>query len=295
MERDTDGASMLKELRTHIDKTGFKSPVANTAISTYIGSHILEHPNNLFHARVPPLDIILYAFDATTKQLDSPEHRVEVIPDMVDLLTTIEFYRIIALEKAKEALASYEGELTRQEKDSLGAHAAQDALLRGLYLELYRYLAGYHMYHLWTSDPPRPTDVVARLHEYYPEIFTPGNYSTNRTPTRQPHESDRRLFHNDLTAAERKECWRGAIEVCKFMDNTFIWCEQNYPGIRKVDVFQKPDFREANPCSFSLEEIKISLEYYRATVQDMVFKLQDMFPPEDGQVSPTKDKGKAKS
>ncbi|KAF7289165.1 hypothetical protein MIND_01377600 [Mycena indigotica] len=278
--------SDLEQLRAHIRATGFNSPVANATISAYIRAHILEHPNKLFTTRAPPLDIILFAINNIFVGRVPPP--IDSIPDLLDLLTSAEFYRKIALEKANEALKLHlkykdtsptRTRLTDEEEQQLRGHGERDENLRSIYLELYHQFATYHMYELWTCHPPRPADMIARFCEYYPE-----------TPWLHPHTEAlaHRLFCHDLSPAERAECRQRGLDMCKFMTDSSEWAQKNYPGVLKSLVYQKPEFRAEMPCE--VDQLRPSLDYYTNTVEAMVNELQDMFqsdPP-----SPTMNKRK---
>ncbi|KAJ7072975.1 hypothetical protein C8F01DRAFT_267320 [Mycena amicta] len=250
----------------------------------YIDSNIRSHPNNLFKNRVPPLDIILFAVNKLLARIDHGH-----IPDLLDLLTTVEFFRKLALQKANEALALHlryvtadprKTSLTPDEEAQLRAHQENDQDLRSVYLELYHHLSGYHIYHLWTSDPPRAADTVFRLCEYYPELIKNYPQAQDRSP---------RLFYNDLSAHERDECIQTGTDICSFITNSCEWVRAHYPKVSPIhSVFQQPDFQAAFPCVFQLEDIRKSIDYYTKTVEAMVTELQDMFPPDAP--SPTKGK-----
>jgi hypothetical protein len=207
--------------------------------AAYIEKHIIKNSKSLFKERAPPLDIVLYAIRLLLgASTDAP--RLGDIPDLLDFATTIEFYRKLALQKVDEALtfqryyeANNDGHttLTDEEIERLHQYTRDGPEVRTVYIEMIlqycqwvRLWAGFtivtstdhwqDIYHLWTSDPPCPTDVTLRLCEYFPNLN--GIY-------RNKGATSPRLFHYDLTDAEREVLRLRGIDSCMFVSDSCDW------------------------------------------------------------------------
>lgn len=106
----------------------------------YIEQKILTR-DSLFKTRVPPLDFILYAI----KNIMRPSMVLDQIPDLLDLLAAVEFYRNIALGKANDALVYndwYKAKdervvsLTQEERTDLEMQVQMADILREIYFNI---------------------------------------------------------------------------------------------------------------------------------------------------------------
>ncbi|KAJ7194845.1 hypothetical protein GGX14DRAFT_677959 [Mycena pura] len=279
-------ANTLQELRDYISASGFESPVkANaTTIATYVESNIINHPNSLFKHRVPPLDIILYALRRLLAPGgdDAAAPRLCDIPDLLDFVTTIEFYRNLALQKAREALelhAHYQANepartaLTAEDVARLREHGENDVPLRGVYFEMVLQYCQIDIYRLWTSDPSRPADVTLHLCEYFPAL---------NPHYRNAGEQSPRLFHYDLSETEREELRLRGLDACLFVTDSCEWAvKRRKDGQTLASVFQTSEFSAQFPCRLRFEDLRETMDYYMNTVAAMVNELQDMFPEDD--------------
>ncbi|KAJ7350921.1 hypothetical protein DFH08DRAFT_806895 [Mycena albidolilacea] len=275
----------LQELRAHITASGFQSPAPNHAsISAYIEKHIIKNSKSLFKERAPPLDIVLYAIRLLLgAPTDAP--RLGDIPDLLDFATTIEFYRKLALQKVDEALtfqryyqANNDGPttLTDEEVERLHQYTRDGPEVRTVYIEMILQYCQWDIYHLWTSDPPCPTDVTLRLCEYFPNL---------NSIYRNKGATSPRLFHYDLTDAEREVLRLRGIDCCTFVSDSCDWAsarQTELPGHQRqtlANVFQTSEFAEVFPCKIQLATLRGSMDYYMSAVETMVNELQEMFPP----------------
>ncbi|KAF7311433.1 hypothetical protein MKEN_01045500 [Mycena kentingensis (nom. inval.)] len=283
-------------LRTVMQAAGFRSPAANELVSKYVQEHILNHPNKLFHKRVPPLDIIAYAIYRSLVGDGAPH--LDSIPDIIDMLATVEFYRRFTLRKTREALQLHaqlleqspgQTRLNEEREALLRAHGEEDAVLREIYLENIRHLCGFEIYHLWTSNPSRIADTALRLCQYFPELAS--QYSEYHEQGDAPPS----FFYRDLSDAERATFVDTGVEVCQFMADTHKWVDTHAPeGALTAVIFQIPEFRATFPCPFNRKNIQQNVRYYVERVEKLVTDLHDIFPPPH-LVSPTKNKGKARA
>ncbi|KAF7362546.1 hypothetical protein MVEN_00602700 [Mycena venus] len=221
----------LQELRAYIKASGFESPAPNHAsISAYIETNIIKNPNSLFKHRVPPLDIVLYAIRRLLAPPDAP--RLRDIPDLLDFVTTIEFYRKLALQKVEEALTIhryYQANddhltLTDEEVQRLDEYKIEGPDLRSVYIEIVLQYCQWDIYKLWTSDPPSTADATLRLCEYFPQLNDKYRALTGGSP---------RLFHYDLTDTERDTLSLRGIDSCTFICDSSEWAKvRQLPWVR---------------------------------------------------------------
>ncbi|KAJ7796526.1 hypothetical protein B0H14DRAFT_74110 [Mycena olivaceomarginata] len=208
----------LQELRAHITASGFQSPAPNHAsISAYIEKHIIKNSKSLFKERAPPLDIVLYAIRLLLgASTDAP--RLGDIPDLLDFATTIEFYRKLALQKVDEALtfqryyqANNDGHttLTDEEIERLHQYTRDGPEVRTVYIEMILQYCQWDIYHLWTSDPPCPTDVTLRLCEYFPQSQWHLPKQRSDFPAAVPLRPDQRRARGPAFA------WDRLLHVCE--------------------------------------------------------------------------------
>ncbi|KAJ7719620.1 hypothetical protein DFH07DRAFT_310148 [Mycena maculata] len=258
----------LQELREHIKASGFESPASHARVSAYIESDILNHPNALFKRHVPPLDIILYAI---RQVLAAPAHEVHMIPDLLDLVTTVEFYRTLALQKAREVLGENykhpdeQRTLSREDEERLREHQVGGASLRAIYIEVVLQYCQLDIYRLWTRDPPRPADVTLRLCEYFPAL---NPFYAAVSP---------RLFHYDLSDTERADLRTRGVDCCLFVRDSCRWAaELCGPGQPIAPVLRTPAFAARFPCAVQADGLRETMEFYLGAVQAMVDELQGM-------------------
>ncbi|KAJ7229226.1 hypothetical protein C8J57DRAFT_191916 [Mycena rebaudengoi] len=272
----------LKELRAIIKAQGFESPAATTHAHVS-ETNIINHPNPLFRRHVPPLDIVLYAIRTVLEPADGTAAALrlhERIPDLLDFATTVEFYRQLAVERAREALEDENnnpGRLEPVDEELLRVHDVSDADLRMLYVELILQYCQFDIYKLWTRAPPSTADVTLRLCEYFPmlnKIYSAKSVSP-------------RLFHFDLADAERERVRQTGLDCAGFVAASCAWAQEHrVPGRKLEDTFQTPDFAAAFPCEIDLATLRATMAHYMDRVEAMVGDLQAMFPEEAAVASP---------
>ncbi|KAJ7286759.1 hypothetical protein C8J57DRAFT_1281974 [Mycena rebaudengoi] len=227
-----------------------------------------SHPNPLFRRHVPPLDIVLYAICTVLEPADGTAAALrlhERIPDLLDFATTVEFYWLLAVERAREALEDKNpGRLESADEELLRVHDVSDAALRMPYVELILQYCPFGIYKLWTRAPPSTADVTLRLCDVSP-----------------------RLFHFDLTDAERERVRQTGLDCAGFVAESCAWAQEHrVPGRKLEDTFQTPDFAVAFPCEIDLATMRATMAHYMDRVEAMVGDLQAMFPEEAAVASP---------
>ncbi|KAJ7651175.1 hypothetical protein FB45DRAFT_889844 [Roridomyces roridus] len=262
----------LQELRERIRAAGHKSPASHRKVSEYISSHILEHPNEIFKNKVPPLDVVIFAIE---RVLSAP---IEVlrIPDLLDFVTTLEFYRGLALKKADDALEKNarggERTLTREDKDRLRDHQSAHTGLREIYIEVVFKFCQLDIYYRWTQNPPSPSLATQRLCEYFPMLND--YYSATHTSPR--------LFHSDLSDLEREDLRQRGLKCCRFVRDSVAWAEaHSKPGEPLARVFQTAEFRTKFPCEIDVFPLRGALSFYMNVVQETITRMQGMFSTMD--------------
>ncbi|KAJ6631300.1 hypothetical protein B0H10DRAFT_2206987 [Mycena sp. CBHHK59/15] len=290
----------LEELRAYIRASGAESPAdananisASASAAAYIETHILSSPAAaLFTRHVPPLDIILFAIRSV---LAPPHATASHVPDLLDFATTVEFYRACAVKRGREALvfgAYYRGEgegddnegeegrtnLTRKEEEYLHEHTSEewDAQLREIYIELVLQYCILDIHTLWTASPPCPAAVAQRLCEYFPRLV-PTHASSS--PRRNSHTSPR-LFHFDLSDAERARVDETGRTSCVFVRDSCAWAEERARkgGPPLHQLLPSPAHAAAFPCAVDARALCATTAFYLACVEDVVRVLEGMFP-----------------
>lgn len=182
----------------------------------------------------PPLDVIVYA----ARNILFPTLNNDQIPDLLDLLSTVETYRKHIVLKADDALAFHaywKNEnvdesvlLTAEEHRFIGSIVADSMIMRDSYKSvisaLCQMVSSHHInmvtmghgllqdiYHLWTRIEPSIAKLAIRMNEYYP----PSNKKYQRQPAL--------LFHSDLSMMERADIEVTCRETIEFFQQSLSW------------------------------------------------------------------------
>ncbi|KAF9010478.1 hypothetical protein BDQ17DRAFT_1346300 [Cyathus striatus] len=205
---------------------------------------------------VPTIDTILLCIQS----MQELKFVRTLCPDFLNLLTTLESYRLTALEKARDALvwdAFYSKQsaaivLSDKEKDDLTKMKQRGSDTRRIYINIIIACCMNDLFCLWTAKHFSASEFIIRFKEYFP-FFT-----KSRSPL---------LFHSELSSDEHKQL-QDAANVC------LTWVEQSYQQAtsngKNISVI---------PNEYSLEypaTIKL-ITFYLNDVQYTVSRLKTMF------------------
>jgi len=262
----------LQELRNYVKslKVDEYTTSDHKDIYTYIEQKILNQ-DSLFKTRVPPLDLILYAI----RNIMRPSMVADQIPDLLDLLAAVEFYRNVSLGKANDALVYndwYKAKderaisLTHEERTDLESQVKMADVLRAIYFNLILQYCQFDVYTLWSHHPDSMTDLILRMSDYFPRLNK--NYTTP-TP---------RLFLHDLSDDENDQLHKTGLGCCRFVRDSYAWAvEHRLPGQSLVTMLQSEDFAAVFPCPIDQDRLVDSMVYYLEAVESVVRQLEDMF------------------
>ncbi len=180
------------------------------------------------------MDVVVYA----ARNILLPTVIIDQIPDLLDLLSTVETHRKHIVLKADDALAFHaywKNEnvdesvlLTAEEHRFVGSIVADNTAMRDSYKSVISALCQMvsshninivtmrnvflqDIYHLWTRIEPSIAKLAVRMNEYYP----PSNKKYQRQPAL--------LFHADLSTAERADIEVACREIVEFFQQSLSW------------------------------------------------------------------------
>lgn len=230
-------------------------------------------------ADIPPA-LLFYAI----RNILYPTFILGQIPDLLNVLTTIEGLRQFATKKIGHILALNQlyierppddrevRVLTTKEIRALASCQAQSESLRKQYFLLLKNLCQAYIHYLWTS--PESCLLAKRLNDFFPGCLE--GYS-------QPSSL---RFQMDLSENERAEFGELKEEVSTWMKTILEWeYEREKSGKRqghsKADLGAsfKDDFQVAFPPHVGHADILDVLVTYLTRVEDMINKLEKWFPP----------------
>ncbi|KAF4598138.1 hypothetical protein AB1N83_004296 [Pleurotus pulmonarius] len=235
-------------------------------IYTYIEEHFVSSAKG-----PPPLDVVVYA----ARNILLPTVIIDQIPDLLDLLSTVETHRKHIVLKADDALAFHaywKNEnvdesvlLAAEEHRFVGSIVADNTAMRDSYKSVISALCQMDIYHLWTRIEPSIAKLAVRMNEYYP----PSNKKYQRQPAL--------LFHADLSTAERADIEVACRETVEFFQQSLSWALSHAdPGQPLSECFQSDKF--ANFCR--PDSVKFAVDgaaEYLTRVQEDFHKFEQIF------------------
>ncbi|KAF8160851.1 hypothetical protein B0H34DRAFT_795709 [Crassisporium funariophilum] len=218
-------------------------------------------------ARTPPFHVFAYAI----KSIVYPTFRIDLIPEFLELLTMIEFYRLRVTDKASIALTwneYYKDNETQdihtlKEEDEEYFQYLQDTQVdqRKVFMQIISEYCTIDLHRLWIAESN--TKFWIRWNEY----FTVSNKTGKAKKTS--------AFHHDISDSDLQILRQSAERCNEIMHHTILWAEEERDRGQPIeDVFKTRAFLER----FAVLEVDASLlnlvSYYLAYVQDAVERFQ---------------------
>ncbi|KAI6042929.1 hypothetical protein EDC04DRAFT_866221 [Pisolithus marmoratus] len=204
------------------------------------------------------------------------------IPDLLNLLTTIEGLRQFATQRIGQILALNQlytehppddqevRILTTKETRTLAHYQAQSSRLRKKYFVLLQNLCQVYIHYLWTS--PESCLLAMRLNDFFPGCLEGYNKPSSLH------------FHMDLNENEKAEFGGLKDEVSAWMKTILEWEYEReksgkQKGYSKTDL--KASFKDEFQVAFpplDYADILDVLVTYLTSVEDMTKRLEKWFP-----------------
>ncbi|KAG6831757.1 hypothetical protein H0H92_007909 [Tricholoma furcatifolium] len=260
----------LRNLIADADKSKDKD---HRKIYQYIEREVLS-PKSPIIKQVPPLEVVVYAIN----NIFYPNFVTRRIPDLLDLLATVEFYRKRTLDYAHHATIWNEyykvdksvRTISHDEEEFLTLLESQKDTMRTMYIELISTGCRLDMYLLWTAKPPSVTNFLIRFNEYFPIL---NDDSDRESP---------RLFWSDLSSEESTQLAGLGLDSCVLVQNSVKWAteyaEQNHAMNAALCT---DDFKEAFPRPCEDRAFLELVMYYTSHVAKASEKVQSMFDNSD--------------
>ncbi|KAI5992093.1 hypothetical protein EDD15DRAFT_1028743 [Pisolithus albus] len=229
-------------------------------------------------AAIPP-PLLIYAI----RNILHPTFIVGQIPDLLNLLTTVEGFRQFATKRSGEILALNQfytehplnslgvRVLTTKENRTLARYRAQSERLREKYFNILKNLCRVYIHYLWTA--PESCLLAMRLNDFFPGCLEDYNRPSSLR------------FHMDLSENEKAEFGELKDEISVWMKSVLEW-EYEREKSRKQQSYSKTDlstsFKDEFQAAFpplDYADILDVLVGYLASVEDMTNKLEKWFPP----------------
>ncbi|KAG0694685.1 hypothetical protein DFH29DRAFT_959045 [Suillus ampliporus] len=205
------------------------------------------------------------------------------IPDLLNLLTSVDAFRSHSVEKFSAALVWQEHytkepspdirPLTEHQLKKINSYVANNERNRLLYILLVKNLCLLHVYSLVTSS--ESYSLAERLNDYFPGCFPSYDIPSKLT------------FHNGLSDSE-KEMMAKLYQRCKeWLMEVTQWEEEREQEQKllpvtltaeQADAAFEQAFRETFPPPLSPEELVSDSDVYLNTVEGMIRKVEDYFP-----------------
>ncbi|KAI6016703.1 hypothetical protein BKA83DRAFT_10477 [Pisolithus microcarpus] len=227
---------------------------------------------------VPPA-LLIYAI----RNILHPTFIVGQIPDLLNLLTTVEGLRQLATKRLGQILAlnqfymehPLDGQdvrvLTTKEIRTLAHYQAQSERQREMYFDLLKNLCQVYIHYLWTA--PESCLLAMRLNDFFPGCLEDYNRPSSLR------------FHMDLSENEKAEFGELKDEISVWMKSILEWEYEReksgkQQGYSKTDLSTsfKDEFQVAFP-PLDYADILDVLVGYLTSVEDMINKLEKWFPP----------------
>ncbi|KAF8891736.1 hypothetical protein BD779DRAFT_1670706 [Infundibulicybe gibba] len=229
-------------------------------------------PNSPLAGYTPTLQTVIYA----VKNILFPHLARHRIPDLLNLLTTVEFYRKNALAQAEYAIAwqeYYENDpdvvlLTPKEELAFRTMKQHDLAYREMYIRSISWSCALDIYNIWTADPPALTDFWIHFNEYFPFL---NEDCDQHSPL---------LFQSELNDSEVDTFKRIGQESCRMVQETYAWAiSHREDGQRISGLFQTARFRRRFPAPVEYEALVNLIIYYIYKVESAVTAVHNAFKP----------------
>ncbi|KAF8653330.1 hypothetical protein AX16_004030 [Volvariella volvacea WC 439] len=258
MENSAEKLNTLQQLLKESDHTRDDTQALQDQLEIlkYIDANILQDEYLKKHLTL--LEAVVYAIRCILQ----PRLDVDAIPDLLDLLTTVEFYRAKITKVVNTAFEwnkFYEdshGALTLNPDQirELNKVTARDKTQRGLYILLCCVLSKRHLYHLLSKKPPSGVDFLIHFNDYYPGLLS--------------SMPSRRLFHTDLSAKEKAEIDRSGRECSNILYTIVGSTSSLLEEIERYDEMATP------------HEIQPIANRYLKHVEESIALLRTYFSPQ---------------
>lgn len=229
-------------------------------------------------AAIPPA-LLFYAI----RNILRPTFIVGQIPDLLNLLTTVEGLRQFATKQSGQILALNQfytehppdGQevrvLVTKEIRTLAHYQAQSERLREKYFVILKSLCRVYIHYLWTA--PESCLLAMRLNDFFPGCLEDYNQPSSLR------------FHMDLCENEKAEFGELKDEISTWMKIILEWeyereMSGKQQGYSKTDLSAsfKDEFQVAFPPPDYADILDVLVRYL-TSVEDMTNKLEKWFPP----------------
>lgn len=275
MRPKEDDIAAVRKLRQYIASLDFGNDdlvKAHKDIYTYINQTILAPQSTILNI-VPPVDVLAYA----AKNILFPTLAQDLMPQLLDVIATVEFYRQRTLAQAKNALEwkgyyKNEGDPKADPKaDALSSN--EEAFLKQLnvsgeswrtvYVTILCKCCHFDLYHLWIVNPPSMANFMIRFNEYFPFL---NKHCTHESP---------RLLHQTLSPDERGKLSQTGLTICAFCSDLAQWVTDNTRDDEPFwTLFDTEEFKKAFPPPCAARHLVKLICKYLDYVVSIVLKVE---------------------
>jgi len=224
---------------------------------------------------VLPLAVFIYAI----KNILYPTFLIELIPDFLDLLTMVEFYRIRVTEVASNALEwndfykSKKVTRTLEVQDETFLNHLRDTQdeMRQIFMRIVAECCIIDLHRLWVTQSH--TNFWIRWNRYF---NTKGEKNTKLFAS----------FHYRLSDADKDILRLSATHCATTMHSTLICAEDSRSTGQSIqDVFNTRSFQDQSMTNNNQSLLDL-INYHLNYVHEAVEKLQSLFPVKVPNISP---------
>ncbi|KAF8348366.1 hypothetical protein F5887DRAFT_644155 [Amanita rubescens] len=265
MQPREDDTAAVRKLQQYIASLDFgNGDLVNEHkdIYTFITETILA-PQSTISNSTPPVDVLVYA----AKNILFPSLAEDLIPQLLDIIAAIEFYRQRALTRAKKAI-----QRSRSEDKNAPFNSDEEAFLKQLdtpkdswrkvYMTILCKCCQFDLYHLWTANPSSVADFMIRFNEYFPFL---NNYCTHESP---------RLLHQKLSTDEQSTFGEIGLAICGFGYTSAQWITDNAQEDKPYwTLFDTKEFQKAFPPPCAAKQLVTLICKYVDYVAHVVLKV----------------------
>ncbi|KAK2464286.1 hypothetical protein APHAL10511_003743 [Amanita phalloides] len=189
-------------------------------IYTYISETILASQSTILNIE-PPVEVLVYV----AKKILFPNLAQNMIPQLLDVVANVEFYRQRMQVQAKTALKGKNSHMNEDNSKTISLSNDDEVFLeklevssdswRQVYMTILCKCCHLDLYHLWTASPPSMVDFMVRFNEYFPSL---NKHCTHESP---------RLLHQMLSTDERSKFKQTGLSISEFGYNSAQWVKDN--------------------------------------------------------------------